>query len=182
MFKNVTIRARLTLALGLFMVLLVVGAAVGLVSLRQSNASLQEIYSNDMASSRSLAQTTISTLAARVTLSRIEFIADPTEIKTAIDSVRINLKKADDAWGNYAALPMSEGEIGSVATVSYSAQASVKTHCTMPQLAVRMTSPGEVMIGNQQHVKIEIKNPGSGDATGVMLFEARRHLLALDER
>jgi methyl-accepting chemotaxis protein len=110
MFKNVTIRARLTLALGLFMVLLVVGAAVGLVSLRQSNASLQEIYSNDMASSRSLAQTTISTLAARVTLSRIEFIADPTEIKTAIDSVRINLKKADDAWGNYAALPMSEGE------------------------------------------------------------------------
>ncbi len=64
MFKNVTIRARLTLALGLFMVLLVVGAAVGLVSLRQSNASLQEIYSNDMASSRSLAQTTISTPAA----------------------------------------------------------------------------------------------------------------------
>lgn len=110
MFKNVTIRARLTLALGLFMVLLVVGAAVGLVSLRQSNASLQEIYTNDMASARSLAQTTISTLGARVTLSRIEFIADPTEIKSAIDSVRNNLKKADDSWANYAALPMSDGE------------------------------------------------------------------------
>jgi methyl-accepting chemotaxis protein len=110
MFKNVTIRARLTLALGLFMVLLVVGAAVGLLSLRQSNASLQDIYSNDMASSRSLAQTTMSTLSARVTLSRIEFIADPTEIKTAIENVRNNLKKADDAWANYAALPMSEGE------------------------------------------------------------------------
>jgi uncharacterized repeat protein (TIGR01451 family) len=41
----------------------------------------------------------------------------------------------------------------------------------MPQLAIRMTSPSEVMIGNQQHVKIEIRNPGSGDATGVMLFE-----------
>ncbi len=110
MFKNVTIRARLSLALGLFMVLLVIGAAVGLVSLRQSNASLQEIYSNDMASARSLAQTTISTLGARVTLSRIEFIADPTEIKTAIDSVRANLKKADESWANYASLPMNEGE------------------------------------------------------------------------
>ncbi|MBN4664829.1 Tar ligand binding domain-containing protein [Pandoraea nosoerga] len=110
MFKNVTIRARLTLALGLFMVLLVVGAAAGLLSLRQSNASLQEIYSNDMASSRSLAQTTIATLSARVTLSRIEFIADPTEIKTAIESVRTNLKKADDAWAAYAALPMNEQE------------------------------------------------------------------------
>ncbi|VVD99260.1 Methyl-accepting chemotaxis protein I [Pandoraea pneumonica] len=110
MFKNVTIRARLTLALGLFMVLLVVGAAVGLLSLRQSNASLQEVYTNDMASSRALAQTTIATLSARVTLARIEFIADPSEIKTAIDGVRNNLKKADDAWAAYAALPMSDGE------------------------------------------------------------------------
>ncbi|MGC7405499.1 methyl-accepting chemotaxis protein [Pandoraea pneumonica] len=110
MFKNVTIRARLTLALGLFMVLLVVGAAVGLLSLRQSNASLQEVYTNDMASSRALAQTTIATLSARVTLARIEFIADPSEIKTAIEGVRNNLKKADDAWAAYAALPMSDGE------------------------------------------------------------------------
>ncbi|MFJ2995050.1 methyl-accepting chemotaxis protein [Pandoraea sp. NPDC087047] len=110
MFKNVTIRARLTLALGLFMVLLVVGAAVGLVSLRQSNTSLQEIYTNDMASAQSLSETTISTLRARVTLSRIEFIADPTEIKSAIESVRTNLKGADDAWAKYAVLPMSDGE------------------------------------------------------------------------
>ncbi len=110
MFKNVTIRARLTLALGLFMVLLVVGAAAGLLSLQQSNASLRDIYRNDMASSRSLAQTTISTLTARVTLSRIEFIADPTEIKTAIERVRQNLKAADDAWGAYAAKPMSDSE------------------------------------------------------------------------
>ncbi|VVE17824.1 Methyl-accepting chemotaxis protein I [Pandoraea eparura] len=110
MFKNVTIRARLTLALGLFMVLLVVGAAAGLLSLQQSNASLQEIYKTDMSSARSLAQTTISTLSARVTLSRIEFIADPTEIKTAIESVRQNLKAADDAWAAYAAKPMSDGE------------------------------------------------------------------------
>src|SRR6185295_15020376 len=31
-------------------------------------------------------------------------------------------------------MPTAEGEIGSVATVTYSAQASVKTKCTMPQL------------------------------------------------
>src|SRR6185295_7560794 len=68
-------------------------------------------------------------------------------------------------------MPLSEGEIGSIATVSYSSQASAKTRCTMPQLAIRMTAPNEVMIGNQQHVKIEIRNPGSGDATKVMLFE-----------
>jgi uncharacterized repeat protein (TIGR01451 family) len=68
-------------------------------------------------------------------------------------------------------MPTAEGEIGSVATVSYSAQASVKTRCTMPQLAVRLTTPEKVMIGQEQRVKIEIRNPGTGDATGVMLFE-----------
>jgi len=41
----------------------------------------------------------------------------------------------------------------------------------MPQLAIRMTAPEEVMIGQEQRVKIELHNPGSGDATGVMLFE-----------
>jgi uncharacterized repeat protein (TIGR01451 family) len=68
-------------------------------------------------------------------------------------------------------MPTAEGEIGSVATVSYSAQASVKTRCTMPQLAVRMAAPEKVMIGQEQRVKIELRNPGTGDATGVMLFE-----------
>ncbi|HEX2477207.1 MAG TPA: hypothetical protein VHK01_20800, partial [Lacipirellulaceae bacterium] len=68
-------------------------------------------------------------------------------------------------------MPVTEGEIGSVATVSYAAQASVKTRCTMPQLAIRMSAPDKVMIGQELRVKIELRNPGSGDATGVMLFE-----------
>jgi uncharacterized repeat protein (TIGR01451 family) len=68
-------------------------------------------------------------------------------------------------------MPTAEGEIGSVATVAYSTQASAKTRCTMPQLAVRMTAPSQVMVGQEQRVKIELRNPGTGDATGVMLLE-----------
>jgi uncharacterized repeat protein (TIGR01451 family) len=68
-------------------------------------------------------------------------------------------------------MPTAEGDIGSVAGVTYAAQASAKTHCTMPQLAIRMTAPSQVMIGQDEHVKIELRNPGTGDATGVMLLE-----------
>jgi uncharacterized repeat protein (TIGR01451 family) len=68
-------------------------------------------------------------------------------------------------------MPTAEGDIGSVATVSYSAQASIKTRSTMPQLAIKMTAPKQVMVGQEQRVKILLNNPGSGDATGVMLFE-----------
>jgi uncharacterized repeat protein (TIGR01451 family) len=68
-------------------------------------------------------------------------------------------------------MPVAEGDIGSVAVVTFATQASVKTHCTLPQLAIRMTAPRTVMIGQEQRVKIELHNPGSGDATGVMLFD-----------
>jgi uncharacterized repeat protein (TIGR01451 family) len=68
-------------------------------------------------------------------------------------------------------MPTAEGEIGSVATVTMSTQASVKTRCTLPQLALRLTAPRQVMIGTEQRVRIELHNPGTGDATGVMLYE-----------
>jgi uncharacterized repeat protein (TIGR01451 family) len=81
------------------------------------------------------------------------------------------LSPGEDRAVEMQLMPTEEGEVGSVATVSYSAQASVKTKCTEPQLAIRMTAPNKVMIGQQQRVKIELRNPGSGDATGVMLLE-----------
>ena len=67
-------------------------------------------------------------------------------------------------------LPKEEGELGSVATVSIS-QASAKSRCTRPELALRLTAKPQVHVGQQQVVQIEISNPGSGDATGVMLLE-----------
>jgi uncharacterized repeat protein (TIGR01451 family) len=81
------------------------------------------------------------------------------------------LSPGEDRTVEMQLMPTTEGDIGSVATVSYNAQVSVKTRCTMPQLAIRMTAANEVMVGSQQHVKIELRNPGSGDATGVILFE-----------
>ncbi len=67
--------------------------------------------------------------------------------------------------------PIDEGEIGSVATVSFAAHATARSRCTRPQLAIRMTAPSRVLVGRQQKVKIELHNPGTGDATSVMLLE-----------
>jgi uncharacterized repeat protein (TIGR01451 family) len=68
-------------------------------------------------------------------------------------------------------MPTEEGEIGSVAQVTFASHASAKSRCTRPQLALRMTAPGEVLIGRQQRLTIELHNPGTGDATGVVLLE-----------
>jgi uncharacterized repeat protein (TIGR01451 family) len=69
-------------------------------------------------------------------------------------------------------LPTEEGELGSIATVTFAAQASAKARSTRPQLALRLSANPRVMIGEQQIVQIEVSNPGTGDATGVMLLES----------
>ncbi|RIK78932.1 MAG: hypothetical protein DCC67_11095 [Planctomycetota bacterium] len=69
-------------------------------------------------------------------------------------------------------LPTAEGELGSVATVTFAAQASAKSRCTRPALELRLSTGPRVMIGQQHVVEIELANPGSGDATGVMLLES----------
>ncbi|MCA9235510.1 MAG: DUF11 domain-containing protein [Planctomycetales bacterium] len=68
-------------------------------------------------------------------------------------------------------IPTDEGELGSVATVSFTAQASARARCTRPQLALRLTAQPRVMIGDKHLVQVEVSNPGTGNATGVMLLE-----------
>jgi uncharacterized repeat protein (TIGR01451 family) len=68
-------------------------------------------------------------------------------------------------------VPREEGELGSVATVVFAAQASAKSRCTKPELALRLSSQPIVLAGEQHIVQIEISNPGSGAATGIMLLE-----------
>ena len=68
-------------------------------------------------------------------------------------------------------LPVAEGEIGSVATVHFRADASVRTVATKPQLVLKVSGPAKVMIGDQVNLKINISNPGSGAATGIVLTE-----------
>lgn len=68
-------------------------------------------------------------------------------------------------------MPTAEGEIGSVATVSFSAAASTRCRCTKPALAVNVSGPQTVMIDESMTLSITISNPGSGKATGVVIEE-----------
>jgi len=68
-------------------------------------------------------------------------------------------------------MPLSEGEIGSVARVVFQAQASVRTLCTRPRLSVTHTGPQKALIGDAVVFDITVSNPGSGVATGVVLEE-----------
>jgi len=68
-------------------------------------------------------------------------------------------------------MPLAEGEVGSVATVDFETRASVRCLATKPELVLQIHGPKQVMIGEEARFQIEISNPGSGAATGVILLE-----------
>lgn len=66
-------------------------------------------------------------------------------------------------------MPEKEGDVGSVATVSFATMASVKTTVTRPRLSVQQDSAPKVLVGDQLRIAITINNPGTGPASGVVI-------------
>jgi hypothetical protein len=66
-------------------------------------------------------------------------------------------------------MPMQEGDVGSVASVSFRADASVRARATRPALQITAEPPVPVLVGLESRLTIGIANPGSGIATGVVL-------------
>lgn len=81
------------------------------------------------------------------------------------------LEPGAEASVSFRVLPENEGEVGSVAQVTFSAAASSRSICTRPQLTVEHTAPAKVLIGDSVVLKIRVANIGSGAATGVVLQE-----------
>ena len=68
-------------------------------------------------------------------------------------------------------MPRTEGDVGSVAQVSFSSAASVRSMCTKPMLQVEHTAPEKALIGEDVVFAITIANPGTGAATDVVILE-----------
>ncbi len=68
-------------------------------------------------------------------------------------------------------LPMEEGDIGSVATVTFEAAASARTLVTKPQLTLEHTTARQVLVGEEVVFNIKMSNPGTGVATNVAIEE-----------
>ena len=81
------------------------------------------------------------------------------------------IRSGEEAFVEMQVMPTTEGEIGSVATVHFGADASVRTVATRPQLVVETSIPSQVPIGEQVTLAIFVSNPGTGVATNVVLNE-----------
>ena len=81
------------------------------------------------------------------------------------------LKPGDEVAVEVQLMPLVEGEIGSIATVTFNADASGRTVATKPQLVLETIAPQSVLIGEEVTIGIVLSNPGTGVATNVVLYE-----------
>ena len=68
-------------------------------------------------------------------------------------------------------VPEVEGEMGSVATVAFSAQAGFRTVSTLPKLRIDQQADDSVLIGEKAKIRINVTNDGTGVARDVSIEE-----------
>ena len=83
-----------------------------------------------------------------------------------------SLKPGNEQTIDLELMPTEEGEVGSVATVHFRAEASVRSRVTKPMLEMDVTAADKVMKGQPLVLHIKLSNPGTGAATGVVLSES----------
>jgi methyl-accepting chemotaxis protein-1 (serine sensor receptor) len=110
MFKNVSIKFRLAATMVFIGCMLIVGGAMGVIGLKSTNSALNDVYSNQMASSVAINTANTRLLQARTVLDRV--VARP----NAEDAAEM-LKRADGfqeqsdiAWKKYLSLPAEAAE------------------------------------------------------------------------
>jgi uncharacterized repeat protein (TIGR01451 family) len=77
------------------------------------------------------------------------------------------MQAGDERTINLQLIPEREGELGSVASVHFAAQASMRTVATQPKLELNVNPQTECVIGGEQSITVTIKNIGTGVARDV---------------
>jgi len=81
------------------------------------------------------------------------------------------MQPGEEVTAEIQVMPVEEGELGSVATVHFQAEATARTLATKPELIVETTAPSQVLVGEPVVLTITVTNPGTGVASGVVLEE-----------
>jgi methyl-accepting chemotaxis protein-1 (serine sensor receptor) len=110
MIKHLSIRSRLALAMGFLSVLLIAGGAMGISGVAMSNNDLQQLYSNQLASSVALSETSVALARARLWIFRIALDPAGSDVSKFAQNAKDQLDRSKKAWDAYRALPFSDAD------------------------------------------------------------------------
>jgi methyl-accepting chemotaxis protein-1 (serine sensor receptor) len=110
MFSNITIRARLALAMSFLGLLMTIGAALGVADIAWSNADQKELYTNELASAIAIGKFNFFYARGRLVLDRIAAQPDRPDVASLETRAREQFAIGDKAWQSYRALPAEPEE------------------------------------------------------------------------
>ncbi len=104
MFKNISIRVRLALAMSFLGVLLIIGGVMGIVGVSMGNNDVQELYSSRLSSSEALGQANVALSRVRLWLYRIALDPASPDVPKETQTARDLLTASKQAWAAYRAM------------------------------------------------------------------------------
>jgi methyl-accepting chemotaxis protein-1 (serine sensor receptor) len=107
MFSKVSIRARISLAFGLLVALMLVVAAFGQWGTQEGKSALHEIYAVQLSSAVALGDTKYNMAIARVSMDRALLHPESPDVKVLLQKARAYLATSKKAYERYLALPKS---------------------------------------------------------------------------
>ncbi len=110
MIKGLSIRSRLALAMSFLSVLLIAGGAMGIGGVAMSNSDLQQLYSDQLASSVALSETSVALARSRLWIFRIALEPAGSDVPKFAQNAKDQLDRSRKAWDAYRALPFSDAD------------------------------------------------------------------------
>lgn len=110
MLQNLSIKARLIATMGLMGVMLVAVGAMGIVGLQDTNESLKEVYTDQLASSIAINNSQVRLLQARTALDRAVLRPNAANVQDIVKRAENFHAESEAEWKTYLALPRSDDE------------------------------------------------------------------------
>jgi len=108
MLNNLSIKLRLLLTMGFMGVMLIVGGAMGVLGLRATNGTVQNMYTHEMASSESIHLMMQDLLQARAALYRVAMRPSELGADDTIKRAEGLFAESEAAWQKYLSLPVND--------------------------------------------------------------------------
>ncbi|MCA1325023.1 methyl-accepting chemotaxis protein [Herbaspirillum sp. alder98] len=110
MLRKISIKARISGAILVLVLLLIAVGVIGQLSNRAGETALRETYSVQLASALAVGESKYNLAIARIAIDRALLHPEAGDTKALVDKTRDYLKVSDNAWRRYLELPKSAEE------------------------------------------------------------------------
>ncbi|MBI3286114.1 MAG: Tar ligand binding domain-containing protein [Burkholderiales bacterium] len=115
---NMTIRLRLMGTMAFMAIMLAIGGGMGVYGVRNSNAVIRELFTNQLPAVENLGSSSVSLLQARTAIDRAISHPDAADAAATIKLAEDFLNKSDEYWKKYLNLPQDDSEKKIIGDVS----------------------------------------------------------------